>query len=160
MEEAELIKDIIELYRRINRAVRQYTPDAWLELSMTIPQVKSLFFISNNGRTNLKKLAAALKVTPSNLTGVIDRMIEQGLVSRTENPEDRRMNLLKATEKGETLVSELRERRISHLSSALSYLTPEDLTTIEKGLALLAEATEAQGEEMEVDDNKVAPSVS
>ena len=160
MEKAELTKEIVELYRRVNRAVRQHGPDAWMQLNLTVPQVKSLFFITNHGSTNFKKLATALKVTPSNLTGVIDRLVEQGLVSRTENPEDRRMMLLKATEKGESLVGELRERRISYLIKALTDLSPEELTTISGGLALLARAAEAQAEESEVDDEKVAPSVS
>ena len=106
--------------------------------------MKCLFFISNHGTTNFKKLAAALKVTPANLTGVIDRLVDQGLVSRTENPEDRRMMLLKLTEKGEALVTELRERRVSYLSKALRGLTPEELTVITRGLDLLARAVEAE----------------
>jgi len=140
----ELIQQIVDLHRRVNRVLRQIAPDAWMELSLTIPQVKSLFFIGNHGTTNFKKLAGALKVTPANLTGVIDRLVDQGLVSRTENPEDRRMMLLKLTEKGEALVSELRERRVSYLSRALRGLAPEELDVIARGLALLATAVEAE----------------
>ncbi len=144
MEKAELINEVVELNRRVNRALRQIAPDAWMQLNMTVPQVKSLFFISNNGTTNIKKLATTLKVTPSNLTGVIDRLVEQGLVVRHENPEDRRMTLLQVSEKGDTLVSELRERRMSYLSQALSELSLEELRKIADGLALLAKVTEEQ----------------
>jgi DNA-binding MarR family transcriptional regulator len=144
MEKVKLIEEITELYRRVNRALRQSNQDAWMQISMTVPQVKSLFFIADQGSTNFKNLSTALKVTSSNLTGVIDRLVEQGLVSRTENPEDRRMTLLKATDKGETLVSDLRERRLSHLSQALSELSTEQLTTIIRGLDLLARVNEAQ----------------
>jgi DNA-binding MarR family transcriptional regulator len=144
MEKAELIEEIIELHRRVNRALRQSNLDAWMQISLTVPQVKSLFFITNHEYTNFKNLATALRVTQSNLTGVIDRLVEQGLVSRTENPEDRRMMLLKATDKGEALVSELRDRRLSHLSQTLSELSPHQLNTIAQGLALLAGVTETQ----------------
>ena len=144
MEKVELINEVIELHGRVNRSLRHSTQDAWMRLSLTVPQVKSLFYITNHGTTNFKNLAAALKVTQSNLTGVIDRLVEQDMVSRKENSEDRRMMLLKATDKGEALVTDLRERRISHLSQALSELNPEDLNTITKGLALLVEVTEAQ----------------
>ncbi|MGD0794544.1 MAG: MarR family transcriptional regulator [Dehalococcoidales bacterium] len=147
MEKSEIIKEVFELYRRINRTMRAHGPDAWMQLNLTILQVKSLFFITNHGSTNFKKLAATLKVTPSNLTGVIDRLVEQGLVSRTENPEDRRMMLLKATEKGESLVGELRERRMSYLTEALTDLTPGELTAIKRGLSLLVRAAEAQNKE-------------
>jgi MarR family transcriptional regulator, organic hydroperoxide resistance regulator len=153
MEKPELIKEIVEFHRQIIRSVRLSAPDAWMRLSMTIPQVKSLFFITNHGSTNFKKLATALKVTPSNLTGVIDRLVEQGLVSRTENPEDRRQMTLKATEKGEALVSDLRERTISYLSRSLSGLSQEELSTIARGLEVLAKATKSsEGEPLNEDE--------
>ena len=100
MGKCELINDIVELHRRVNRSLRQSNLDAWMQLTLTVPQVKSLFFITNHGSTNFKNLAVGLKVTQSNLTRVIDRLVEQDLISRTENPDDRRMMLLKATDKG------------------------------------------------------------
>jgi len=159
MGKTELIDEVVDLHRRVNRALRQSNQDAWMQVSMTVPQVKSLFFITSNGQTNFKNLAAALKVTPSNLTGVIDRLVEQGLVSRTENPEDRRMILLKATEKGESLVSDLRERRINSLSQALSGLDPPELTRIKQGLELLVTAMEAQGSQNPTEDQAADPSL-
>jgi len=72
----------------------EYVPDAWMELSLSVAQLKSLFFISKEGSTNFKKLAQALRVTPSNVTGIVDHLVEEGLVSRQENPEDRRMLML------------------------------------------------------------------
>jgi DNA-binding MarR family transcriptional regulator len=158
-ENSELIIEVFELYRRVNRTMRQQGPDAWMQLNLTILQVKSLFFITNHGSTNFKKLATALKVTPSNLTGVIERLVEQCLVSRKENPDDRRMLLLKATEKGESLVAELRERRLSYLNKALADLSPEELTLITRGLSLLAKVAEAPSREPEARDRKEAPHV-
>jgi DNA-binding MarR family transcriptional regulator len=159
MEKNELIKEVFELYRQVNRTMRQHGPDAWMQLNLTILQVKSLFFITNHGSTNFKKLATALTVTPSNLTGVIERLVEQGLVSRKENPEDRRMLLLKATEKGESLVMELRERRLGYLTRALSDLSPEELTLITRGLSLLARVAETHGQASEAKERKEAPPV-
>jgi DNA-binding MarR family transcriptional regulator len=87
---------------------------------------------------------------------VIDRLVEQGLLTRVENPEDRRMMVLKATDQGEALVSELRDRRISHLTKALAELSPEELKTISHGLALLAKVTEAQSE---TGHSSISPSI-
>jgi MarR family transcriptional regulator, organic hydroperoxide resistance regulator len=143
MEKSRLINQVIELHRRVNHSLRFSSQDAWMQLSLTVPQVKSLFFITDQGTTNFKNLAVALKVTQSNLTGVIDRLVEQNMVSRTENPDDRRMVMLQATEQGETLVSDLRERRISQLSQALADLSPEDLDSIVTGLSLLARVIES-----------------
>jgi len=140
MEKEELIQEIILHQKKINRFIRDYNPDVWMELSLTIAQMKSLFFIANQGSVNFRKLATALKVTPSNVTGIIDRLAEQGLVTRTENPEDRRMQMLQLTGAGEKLISNLRERRASQMSSVLNQMTREELTAVAQGFALLDQA--------------------
>lgn len=144
MDRAGLTKEIIELQRKVNRLLRQQTPDAWMELNLTISQLKSLFFITDQGSTNFTKLASALGVTPSNVTGIVERMVEQGLVSRQENPTDRRMLILRATDKGEAIIASLRERRARHISEILAHLSPEELNSVFKGLSLLAQAAEAR----------------
>lgn len=142
MDRTQLIKEIIELQQQVNRALGEYAPEAWLELDLTIAQLKSLLFIAGQEVTNFKKLAAALAVTPASVTGIVDRLVEQGLVSRTENPEDRRMLLLKATERGATLLTKLRESRISHVSEILAQLSMEELSALAQGLTALASAAE------------------
>ncbi len=147
MEKAELIKRVIELQREVDRARRQYELDVWMSLPLTIAQLKSLFFIRNQECTNSGTLAAALGVTPTNTTGIIDRLVKQGLVSRTENPENRRMLLLRATDKGEELVARLRERRRGYLSEVLERMSIVELGTLAQGLASLARVTEVQEKE-------------
>jgi len=139
---AELIEEVIQLQRELNRALRRDESDVWMDLNLTIAQLKSLFFISNERGTNSTKLAEALGVTPSNVTGIVDRLVRQGLVSRRKNPENRRMLVLQATEKGEALLSRLRERKIGQLSELLSCLNEEQLCTLARGLGFLVEATE------------------
>jgi DNA-binding MarR family transcriptional regulator len=138
----ELTEEIVQLQRQVNRALRQGESNVWMELSLTIAQLKSLFFISNEGSTNFTKLAQALRVTPSNVTGIVDRLVGQGLVSRQENPENRRMLVLQSTDKGEALLASLRETKIGQLSEMLSRLSEEQLSTLAEGLRFLAKATE------------------
>lgn len=144
MERLELITEIIELQRKVDRARRQYELDVWMGLPLTMAQLKSLFFINNQGSTNSGKLAAALGVTPTNVTGIIDRLVKQGLVSRTEDVQDRRMLLLQATGRGEELVAKLRERRRGYLSEVLARFSVDELATLAQGFNLLAKATEAR----------------
>jgi DNA-binding MarR family transcriptional regulator len=146
METTELIGEILKLQRRIDRARRQYQLDIWMSLPLTMAQLKCLFFISNQGSTNSKKLAKALGVTPTNITGIIDRLVKQGLVSRTEDAQDRRMLVLKATVKGEGLVTSLRERKRSLFSKALAYMSTDELTALYQGLTSLAKVVEAHEE--------------
>jgi MarR family transcriptional regulator, organic hydroperoxide resistance regulator len=82
-------------------------------------------------------------VTPSNVTGIIDRLVEQGLVSRMENPEDRRMLILQLTHKGENLIGKLRGRRVAQISSILESVSEDELETIARGYALMHHAIES-----------------
>jgi MarR family transcriptional regulator, organic hydroperoxide resistance regulator len=140
VETSELIKEIIYNHRLVDRFLRQNEADVWMDISLTINQVKALFFIANEGSVNFRKLAQAMKVTPSNVTGIIDRLVDQGLVSRTEYPEDRRMLILNLTEKGEALIAKLRERRLSQMSLILDRIPAEELVNVARTFALLHRA--------------------
>jgi DNA-binding MarR family transcriptional regulator len=142
VKKERLIRDIIELQRKVDRTRRQYELDVWMALTLTRAQLKSLFFISNQGSTNSKELSAALKVTPTNTTGIVDRLVKQGLVSRTEDTRDRRMLSLRATDEGEELLAKLRERRRGYMSEVLAYMSVDELATLVQGLASLAKAAQ------------------
>ena len=142
MSRTDLTKEIILLEQRVNDILRQYSLDAWMGLSLSIAQLKSLFFISSEGTTCFRKLADALGVTPPNVTGIVDRLVEQGLVDRTTNPEDRRILTLSVTKKGSTLLDNLRERRVRRIVEILNKMSPEELDCLYRGYtALIREAT-------------------
>ncbi|MFH0769176.1 MAG: MarR family transcriptional regulator [Chloroflexota bacterium] len=143
MEKAELIGEIIELQQKVDQGRRQYEPDVWIGLNVTIAQLRSLFFITHQGSTSLSKLAAALEVTPTNVTGIVDRLVKKGLVTRTESDQDRRVLLLRATKEGEKLVARLRERRIGYMSEALAHMSMEELATLAHGFTSLVMAVQA-----------------
>jgi DNA-binding MarR family transcriptional regulator len=151
VERTELTNRIIDLQRKIDRAQRHSRLDVWMGLPLTIAQLKSLFFITNHGSTSSGKLAEALGVTPTNTTGIVDRLVKQGLVSRAENPEDRRMQLLRATDRGEELVAVLRERKRGYMSEVLGRMTMDDLTTLAQGLTSLARAADAREQPLRED---------
>lgn len=147
MSGADLLTKVLELEHHAHQLMRQYSLDAWMGLNLTVPQLKSLFFIANHRDTSPGKLAVALGVTPANVTGIIDRLVEQGLVLRKENPNDRRALVLRVTEKGEALLANLRERRTTRMLEILSHMSAEDLSYLARGLASLVEIAEIMDRE-------------
>jgi DNA-binding MarR family transcriptional regulator len=137
-DKAQLIAEIRRLQQQITHVMGQYAPGVWMELDLTIAQLKSLFFIEFGGSSNLSRLATALGVTPPNVTGIVDRLVGQGLVSRNENPENRRMLLLQVTDKGKALLAKLRESGLGRMSGMLNQLSTEELTALAQGLAAIA----------------------
>ena len=137
-----LINRILELQERFFHIMRPDEKEAWLELNLTIAQLKSLIFIRSEGMTNFKTLAAVMKVTPPDVTRVIDRLVEQGLVTREENPDNRRMQMLRVTDKGDTLLQGLRERGPHRMLGVLKLLSVEDLSALYRGFSALIRAVE------------------
>lgn len=142
MLRTNLLAEVLELEHRAHQLMRQYSLDAWMGLNLTVPQLKSLFFIATHPGTNPSKLAAALGVTPSNVTGIVDRLVEQGLVRREENHEDRRALTLSLTEKGESILANLREKRSSRMQEILDNLSEQELSCLATGLRALVKAAE------------------
>jgi DNA-binding MarR family transcriptional regulator len=145
MDKSQLVQEIVELQRQVGRIIGQHVPSVWIDSGLTITQLRSLFLIANKGSTNFRKLAEALGVTPSNVTGIVDRLEEQGLVSRTQNPEDRREMTLQATDKGKALVSNLKEAGIKHMTQVLSLLSLEELSSLAQGLSAFIRAENSYG---------------
>jgi DNA-binding MarR family transcriptional regulator len=143
MDKSQLVQEVVELERQVGRIIGQHAPSVWIDSGLTVTQLRSLFLIANKGSTNFRKLAEALKVTPSNVTGIIDRLEDQGLVSRTQNPEDRREMTLQATDKGKALVFNLKEAGMQEMTQILSLLSLEELSALAQGLSAFMKAADS-----------------
>ncbi len=144
----ELIERIIQTQKQLGKYIHDDAPDAWLTLNLTIAQLKSLMFINYEESTNAKMLARALKVSPPNVTGIVDRLVGQKLVTREDNPQNRRMQILKATENGKALINDLMKRADLHFNATLSGMKTEDLENLYSGMsALLSAAKQTKQEE-------------
>ena len=143
MDKSELVQEVVGLERQVGRIIGQHAPSVWIDSGLTVTQLRSLFLIANRGSTNFRRLAEALKVTPSNVTGIIDRLEEQGLVSRTQNREDRREMTLQATDRGKALVSDLEGAGVKQMTRILSLLSVDELSSLVRGLSAFIKAADS-----------------
>jgi MarR family transcriptional regulator, organic hydroperoxide resistance regulator len=134
MNKTELIKDIIQSQQQISRRIVPYTLESWQKLELPIAQFKSLLIISIQGKTNFRSLAQVLGVTPGNVTGIIDRLEEQGLVRRNPDLADRRIVWLEVTKKGSKLVSQLMEAQNLLAIKILDLMDQKELESLNQGM--------------------------
>ncbi len=116
----QLCDDLLGLARKIKSAMFKLAESHGL----TPPQMSALYAIKR-GEETMGKVACALHCDASNVTGIIDRLVEQDLVIRTECQQDRRAKTLELTAKGEKSVNEL-------LSKLPNLLGCGNLTTTEQ----------------------------
>ncbi len=65
--------------------------EGWVELGLTITQLRVLFRLRADDGTPAGALAERLRVTPSTLTRIVDRLARQELVRRETDHGDRRL---------------------------------------------------------------------
>ncbi|TME33008.1 MAG: MarR family transcriptional regulator [Chloroflexi bacterium] len=93
-------------------------------LSMTHFHVLAL--LDADGPTPMSRLADQLGVAFSNLTGIVSRMEERGIVERVHDAEDRRVVLAQLTPTGRDVVHKVEATRTEHMRQLVNALTSEE----------------------------------
>jgi len=105
--------------------------------SVTIHQLGVLFQL-RGGSLAMRELARELGVGESATTAVVDRLVRQGLVTRHDDPSDRRVVRLALSSPGESFVTKLHDAMCRSTSSMLAVLSDDQLSQ----LVVLMEALE------------------
>lgn len=85
---------------RVEEVVRPYG------LSYARYELLTLLSFSRAGELPLSKIGERLQVHPASVTGAVDKLEQQGLVTRVPHPEDRRAVLARITEQGRRIAEE------------------------------------------------------
>ena len=113
---------------------------AWLSVELTMPQLKALMCVATNNGATSGQIAKSLGVGLSTITGVVDRLAEQQLVTRGEDVDDRRITRVLPTPRGRTLVDELLRYRNEVITAVLSRLDSDQLNVVETAFTYLLQA--------------------
>jgi DNA-binding MarR family transcriptional regulator len=84
-------------------------------------------------------LAAALNVTPRNVTGLIDALEATGFVERRRHPSDRRATLVTLTELGARATAEMARGRELITSRLAAEFSTDELDQFSRNLDIVAE---------------------
>jgi MarR family transcriptional regulator, organic hydroperoxide resistance regulator len=95
------------------------------EFELSPPQVRALGVLEPDRPVPMSELAEALHCDNSNVTGIVDRLEDRGLVERRSASHDRRVKMLAVTARGADVRARLAER-LQEAPEALARLSPED----------------------------------
>ena len=139
----ERVEDAADQVRRITKLLRGGSHEDWTSLSLTRAQLRILNLLQQERAAAVGQIAAHLSVTLPSVTATVDRLVQQGLVSREDDPNDRRRVINRLTPDGAALLERLQEGRRARLVAALAKLTPEELETLDDALAPFERALRA-----------------
>jgi Transcriptional regulators len=100
------------------------------EFGITETQFNMLDLLSRKESYKVTYLAERMGVKPSAITTMIDRLANNGLVSRRHDDADRRAVLVSITNEGRELINKFEEKCRQILKSYLSYLEPDELEAL------------------------------
>ncbi len=78
---------------------------------LSLPRAHLLWLVHRNGPQTQRVLADALKVTPRNVTSLVDGLVDTGFVTRERHPTDRRATLVSLTDHGASTLAAMDESR-------------------------------------------------
>jgi DNA-binding MarR family transcriptional regulator len=113
-------RELTERFFGVMQRIRQFTSGQSAELGLSVVQARALVALRES--VPMRTLADRLGLDPANLTSVVDRLEERGLVTRQPHPQDRRVKLLELTPTGRASSDDLLERvfRVNPVFSGLS----------------------------------------
>lgn len=110
---------------------------------MTPSQTHTLLYLSSHGYTApQREVVEHLRVKPSTVNGILDRMEEKGLIRRTTDENDQRQKRVSATEKGREM-KELVQNAFQDAEAAMARgLRPDEAETLRSLLGRVIENLE------------------
>ena len=109
--------------------------DRWTGLSG--PRLSALSVIVFAGPVTVTGLAAAEQVRTPTISRLIADLEQEGLVKRVVGSEDKRVRVVTATEKGQRVLRQGRDRRVQKLAADLEALSNSDRKILARAAAIL-----------------------
>ena len=79
---------------------------------LTPQQVHMIMTVREHGQMTIKQLTQALHVKAPAVSMMVERLVEQGILTREENPTDRREVLVRVSPKEESKIQEMERRHL------------------------------------------------
>ncbi|MGZ4622981.1 MAG: MarR family winged helix-turn-helix transcriptional regulator [Blastococcus sp.] len=99
--------------------------------------------LHRSGPTRVTELATAEGVTQPSMSTLVARLVDQGLVSRGNDPQDARAVVLELTPSGDELLAQRRADRAERLTRALAELPAGDAARITDAVPALTRLADA-----------------
>jgi len=135
----KLIGRILDLNKGIGQLEQTFhiiLLSEWLTMDLTMTQLRVLLVLTRRGATRMGDLASSLEVSLATATGIVDRLVERGLVLRENPPSDRRVVMCRLSDEGERVAGRLRQAGHEGARRILEKMTVSQLEVV-------AQATES-----------------
>lgn len=137
------VERTIAAYEAFQQRLMAVHVDEFTTLDLTMSQAKLLYVVMAAGELTLSEIASQLRVTASTASGAVDHLVGLGLISRTDDPTNRRQLRVSATPLGTQTIEQLRELSTRQMRAFFEVISDEDLEVVERSIQILSDAVTA-----------------
>jgi DNA-binding MarR family transcriptional regulator len=117
---------------------------AWNHLAkstgLSMPQFGILMQVHHRGNCAIGDISERFDITNAAASQLVDKLVQNGLIRRQEDPSDRRAKLLNLTEKGRELIQQGIEERRRWVDQLVGKLTAEERAKVAESLQIMTRA--------------------
>jgi DNA-binding MarR family transcriptional regulator len=115
----------------------------WLMLDLSFAEARALILIAAWGEVTVTQLARLLHVGKPTASTLAQRLVERGLIGRTEHELDRRRTILRLSPEGRVISEGRQKERMRQWRAWLRRLEDGDVAALARGLEALRRVVRA-----------------
>jgi MarR family 2-MHQ and catechol resistance regulon transcriptional repressor len=124
-------------------AAAKYLYAGLAETGIDETDFRILEVLLNKGPLPVNTIGPKVNLTPGSISTAVDRLVERGLVSRVESPEDRRIRVVSLTAKGKALIAPIFRKHAAEIRNVFADASPKELRALEATLKKLGKRAES-----------------
>jgi len=130
----------LEAYEAFEQRLMAVHAPEFTAFDLTMAQAKLLYVVTVSGDLSMSEIAVRLGVTISTASGAVDHLVSAGLLSRVDDPANRRQVRVSVTSRGRDALEQMRELTVRQLQELLNPLDDTQLDVVERAIRILTDA--------------------
>jgi DNA-binding MarR family transcriptional regulator len=135
-----LVERVVASYDTLMHHVATAHVAEFVGVGVTMSQAKVLYLVQAEPDIRMSDLAGRMGVTLPSMSGVVDRLVDQGLLTRRDDPSDRRQALVHISAAGAHQLEAFRELNARQVRTLLHRLATADLAVVARAIDVLGAA--------------------
>ncbi len=117
---------MMELYPQWVKGMARFESSYLIKGVITLPQVWALHYLSRHKECPMSELAGSMKLGLSSVTGMVDRLVKQGLAERRRTEDDRRVVFVDISASGRKVLKQILAQRRKFMVRLFESLTARE----------------------------------
>src|SRR3982074_2701577 len=133
------------VWMKAHQATAKYLYAGLQETGIDDSDFRILESLLSKGPLPVNTIGPKVYLTPGSISVAVDRLLDRGLVSRVESPEDRRVRIVSLTSKGKELFASVFRKHAAEIRKVFADASRKELRTLETILKKIGKRAESLG---------------